>query len=77
MLYRSSYFELCHAYKIWFSNIFHYCTDHSYFEKVIEQLQQVSGAEKESRGDVDLTHEEEELTPGNNVCFLFFNFSNV
>ncbi|XVF77867.1 hypothetical protein PTKIN_Ptkin14bG0081800 [Pterospermum kingtungense] len=50
--------------------------DHSYFEKVIEQLQQVSGAEKESHGDgsIDLTHEEEELTPGNNVCFLFFMF---
>ncbi|XVF12165.1 hypothetical protein REPUB_Repub08aG0090800 [Reevesia pubescens] len=39
---------------------------HSYFEKVIEQLQQVYGAERESQGDVstDLTREEVELTPG-------------
>ncbi|XP_017981354.1 PREDICTED: transcription factor TFIIIB component B'' isoform X5 [Theobroma cacao] len=40
--------------------------DHSYFEKVIEQLQQVAGqAERESNGDVsmDLTREEAELTP--------------
>ncbi|EOY15263.1 Homeodomain superfamily protein isoform 3 [Theobroma cacao] len=40
--------------------------DHSYFEKVIEQLQQVAGqAERESTGDVsmDLTREEAELTP--------------
>ncbi|XVE52789.1 hypothetical protein DITRI_Ditri02bG0151900 [Diplodiscus trichospermus] len=36
--------------------------DHSYFEKVIEQLQQASGAEQESHGDaaVDLTQEEDE-----------------
>ena len=48
---------------------------HSYFEKVIEQLQQVSGAEQESRGDVsiDLTHEDVELTPGTNACFIFFS----
>ncbi|OMO82710.1 hypothetical protein CCACVL1_11793 [Corchorus capsularis] len=38
--------------------------DHSYFEKVIEQLQQASEAEQQSNGDVsvDLTHEEE-VTP--------------
>ncbi|XWS10352.1 hypothetical protein CRYUN_Cryun39dG0069800 [Craigia yunnanensis] len=42
--------------------------DHSYFEKVIEQLQQVSGAEQESQGDVsvDLTCEDVELTPRTN-----------
>ncbi|GMJ12166.1 hypothetical protein HRI_004885800 [Hibiscus trionum] len=42
--------------------------DHSYFEKVIEQLRQVSGADLESNGDVsnDLTREEEEFTPGTN-----------
>ncbi|KAK8541977.1 hypothetical protein V6N13_137451 [Hibiscus sabdariffa] len=42
--------------------------DHSYFEKVIEQLRQVSGADPESNGDVstDLTREEEEFTPGTN-----------
>ncbi|OMP03413.1 hypothetical protein CCACVL1_02433 [Corchorus capsularis] len=38
--------------------------DHSYFEKVIEQLQQASEAEQQSNGDVyvDLAHEEE-VTP--------------
>ncbi|KAK8532054.1 hypothetical protein V6N13_131401 [Hibiscus sabdariffa] len=42
--------------------------DHSYFEKVIEQLRQVSGADPESNGDVstDLTREEEEFTPRTN-----------
>ncbi|KAH1090887.1 hypothetical protein J1N35_018144 [Gossypium stocksii] len=37
-------------------------SDHSYFAKVIEQLQQVSGADLEAHGDVsnDLTREEEE-----------------
>ncbi|OMO63696.1 hypothetical protein COLO4_32233 [Corchorus olitorius] len=41
-----------------------YYADHSYFEKVIEQLQQASEAEQQSNGDdyVDLTHEEE-VTP--------------
>ncbi|XP_038990813.1 transcription factor TFIIIB component B''-like [Hibiscus syriacus] len=39
--------------------------DNSYFEKVIEQLRQVAGADLESNGDIsiDLTHEEEEFTP--------------
>ncbi|KAE8684767.1 Homeodomain superfamily protein isoform 2 [Hibiscus syriacus] len=39
--------------------------DHSYFEKVIEQLRQVSGADLESNRDIsiDLTREEEEFTP--------------
>ncbi|KAK8279439.1 hypothetical protein V6Z12_D09G111300, partial [Gossypium hirsutum] len=43
-------------------------SDHSYFAKVIEQLQQVSGADPEGHGDVsnDLTCEEEEVTPENN-----------
>ncbi|KHG07205.1 Transcription factor TFIIIB component B'' [Gossypium arboreum] len=43
-------------------------SDHSYFAKVIEQLQQVSGADPEAHGDVsnDLTREEEEVTPENN-----------
>ncbi|PPR98088.1 hypothetical protein GOBAR_AA22576 [Gossypium barbadense] len=43
-------------------------SDHSYFAKVIKQLQQVSGADPEARGDVsnDLTREEEEVTPENN-----------
>ncbi|XP_022749422.1 transcription factor TFIIIB component B'' [Durio zibethinus] len=42
--------------------------DHSYFEKVIKQLQQVAGAEQESHGDVsvDLTREEAVLTPRTN-----------
>ncbi|XWS16753.1 hypothetical protein CRYUN_Cryun33cG0005800 [Craigia yunnanensis] len=40
-----------------------HANDHSYFAKVIEQLQQVAGAEQESHGDVsiDLTREEEEV----------------
>ncbi|TYI09996.1 hypothetical protein ES332_A09G110100v1 [Gossypium tomentosum] len=43
-------------------------SDHSYFAKVIKQLQQVSGADPEARGDVsnDLAREEEEVTPENN-----------
>ncbi len=54
----------------WFS-----FADHSYYEKVIEQLQQVAAqAEQESnRGNsVSLTDEEAELNPETNVSILFF-----
>ena len=79
MLSGSNYCEFFHTYQIRCSNIINYCADHSYFEKVIEQLQQVAGAEQESHGDVsvDLTREEVELTPGTNVCFLFLYFLSL
>lgn len=43
---------------------------------MIEQLQQVSGADLEAHGDVsnDLTREEEEVTFENNVSLLLFYY---
>ncbi|TYH53625.1 hypothetical protein ES332_D09G112400v1 [Gossypium tomentosum] len=54
-------------------------SDHSYFAKVVEQLQQVSGADPEGHGDVsnDLTREEEEVTPENNCVLHMLRSSYV